>query len=159
MFTENITRLLIINEEDYPGITPELLHVYNDVQLLHKLDDFNISYSRENRQLLNKLNFLTGLKLGGLLLSGSGSFATSQNFNLFGKAVSYALSAAYSDESGQISEVVPEVEPSCCTRPIIQNSDTQRLNTESDYTKKLRNKFIQNHNKRIAKLNEKQKTK
>lgn len=75
---------LPVEESTDEEVSPELSELYQDVELLYRMQTSNISDTREARGLLSKLSFLTGLKLGSFLTS-SGTLAASQSINFLGK--------------------------------------------------------------------------
>ncbi|XP_046672742.1 uncharacterized protein LOC124362354 [Homalodisca vitripennis] len=96
MFAEILEELeeLPLEEREDDAVTPELLDLYQDVELLYEMQKSNITDSREGRGFLSKLSFLTGLKLGSFL-TGSGTLAASQSINFLGKILNAALSISY----------------------------------------------------------------
>ncbi|XP_054267405.1 uncharacterized protein LOC128989533 [Macrosteles quadrilineatus] len=80
-------------------VPPELLELYQNIEMLLEIQKSNLTESREGRGLLSKLSFLTGLKLGNFLTS-SGTLAASQSINFLGKVLNAALSVSYGNVGG-----------------------------------------------------------
>lgn len=179
LLSEIYLRLPAIQEEEYHEITPELLDVYKDLELLNKLEKGNVTERREGRGFLTKLYFLTGLKLGSLLTS-SGTLAASNSIKILGKVFNSALSISYGSAYEDI-EPLPEVEepgvdepgygiselggpelpggvqtvpniPVVEVEPKLQNFE-QVPNTKILSTVDSKKMFLEHHNKRVSSLN------